>query len=183
MRCVGRWFVGLLLVSFIGGCPASDDGDGDGVTGNSTLSSVSNEDGPEPMTCEQLGGMCSCSGACDEGQMPEPNGTCPQPPDESGACGQGCCVPVTGTTAGSTMGSTAGSTAGTVGTADATADTSAPVCDCTTLPVCNTPDDEDCGGQYPEAHCCDDQGEAMTCTCVDPCGGGFPCCALAPGCA
>jgi hypothetical protein len=42
--------------------------------------------------------------------------------------------------------------------------------------------DEECSGQYPDGHCCDEMAAAMTCTCLDPCDGGFPCCTLQPGC-
>lgn len=108
----------LLLVA----CPSGRD-DGTGATSNSGPSSVSNEDGPEPLTCEQVGGACSCAGSCDSGQVPSAEATCPQPPDESGACSQECCVPVGSTTAGSTAGSTADSAASS--TADSTASSTA----------------------------------------------------------
>lgn len=84
--------------------------------------------------------------------------------------------------ASTTMATTAG-TASTAGTADGTADTMAPTCDCATLPVCATAPDEDCNGQYPDGHCCDEQGEPMTCSCLDPCDGGINCCTLQPFCA
>lgn len=172
-----------LLALLTTACPGSSNDDGDGVTGNTGQTApvtVSAEDGPEPVTCESLGGTCSCAGACDPGQMLSTQGTCPQPPDESGACSQDCCVPVAGTTAGTTA-ATAGSTAAD-STAAGTAETGPPVCDCASLPLCATPPDEDCNGQYPEEHCCDDMAAAMTCSCLEPCDGGFPCCTLQPGC-
>lgn len=79
---------GLLI-----GCPG-DDGGGGGTAGDTAPSSASNEDGPEPQTCEQIGGVCDCVGSCGMGLMASPEGTCPQAPDEAGACSMECCVPV-----------------------------------------------------------------------------------------
>jgi hypothetical protein len=139
-----------------------DDGDSGSTAGSDPT--LSAEDGQD-FTCEPMGGACECAGSCTPGSQPGP-GTCPQPPPESGACGFECCVPIGGATTSS--GADASSSAG-------------PTCDCATLPACDTPIDEDCGGQYPDMHCCS-EGAPQTCTCVDPCDGGFPCCTLQPGC-
>lgn len=166
----------FVLLPWLAACPGESSDDGEGVTGNTTASTQSGLDAPSPTACEDLGGTCNCAGACNPGEVPSAAGTCPQPPAEAGACGLECCVPMAGSSG----------TAGTTATADstaATADTSPPVCDCATLPLCATVEGEDCNGQYPEAHCCDDTATAMTCTCPDPCDGGFPCCTLQPGCA
>jgi hypothetical protein len=177
MRCKVVTTGVLVLLPWLAACPGDSSDDGESVTAHTAPGSQSGLDAPTPQTCEELGGTCDCAGSCNQGEMPVAEGSCPQPPDGSGACGQQCCVPIADTTAG-TVG-TAGSTAA---TADSTADTAPPVCDCALLPLCATPEGEDCNGQYPEAHCCDDMAAAMTCACIDPCDGGFPCCTVQPGC-
>ncbi len=184
MRTVEVILGTLVLLPWLAACPGESSDDGQGVTGNTntTPTSQSGLDAPSPPACEDIGGTCTCAGSCNPGDVPSTEGTCPQPPAEAGACGLECCVPAAGTSG--TSGTTA-STAGTAATGDstaATADTSPPVCDCATLPLCVTPQDEDCNGQYADGHCCDDTAAAMTCTCLDPCDGGFPCCTLQPGC-
>lgn len=172
MRLAVVWLGALVLLPWLSGCP-SETSDDEGATGSSTPSTQSSLDAPMPAACEDLGGTCNCVGSCNAGEIPTAEGTCPQPPAEAGACSQECCVPASATGTGTTA----------AATADATADTAAPVCDCAVLPLCATPEGEDCGGQYPEGHCCDDTATPMTCTCPEPCDGGFPCCTLQPGCA
>ncbi len=168
-----------MFLSWLAACPGESSDDGAGSTSNTTPSSQSGLDAPSPTACEDIGGTCSCAGSCNPGEVSTLEGTCPQPPPESGACGQECCVPM------GSSSSTAGTTAATAATADSTAattETSPPVCDCATLPLCATPEGEDCTGQYPQGHCSDDTATAMTCTCLDPCDGGFPCCTLQAEC-
>ena len=129
-----------------------------GTTPTSSASASASASGGDD--CVAMGGICDCAGGCQAGYelAPHLDGSCPQPPDEAGACSQSCCLPVDGTSGSATD---SGSDSG----AASSSDTGAPqYCTCKVgdeLPAC--PDAANCGGQIGE-QCCDSMGRLNECT-------------------
>lgn len=74
---------------------AASAGTTEGTSGSMTLGDSSGNVGD---ACAMAGGMCQCAGTCGTQTQPALDASCPQPPDEAGACSMECCVEASGDT-------------------------------------------------------------------------------------
>jgi hypothetical protein len=62
---------------------------------SSSSSGTAGDGGTNVDTCRPNGGLCACTSGCGSGTKAPASMQCPQPPANSGACGQECCLPAT----------------------------------------------------------------------------------------
>jgi len=85
-----------LIVLIVGGACSSSSS-----PSSSSSSGATGDGGANADTCRPNGGLCACTSGCGSGTKAPSSMQCPQPPPNSGACDQECCLPAKPADAGS----------------------------------------------------------------------------------